>query len=103
MMDMDRTKFIEFYGPEIANAAASAASLGMASKRKGTGPQTLRPCRQRRHREPAGKRTRKGVQKDTSTECDDWLDKLDAETKLMKERYASLAAWISELRAKLAD
>ena len=39
MMDMDREKFLCFYGPDIANAAASAASLDRGSKRrKGTRP-----------------------------------------------------------------
>jgi hypothetical protein len=49
----------------------------------------------------AGKRRRNGAEKETTIECDDWLNKLDAETKLLQDRFRSLAAWLSDLRVKL--
>ncbi len=35
------------------------------------------------------------------SECDAWLDRLDAETELLKKRYMSLAEWLNDLRVTL--
>ncbi len=68
----------------------------------------------------SGKRARNCAEEGTTTKCEDepelgaetdvteqettvdsekWLDRLDAEIELLKERYMSLAKWINHLRA----